>query len=269
MQLSNCIQEGGRVILPSFFLCLIKLRMEICPMKKKYLDICQSITEQIRSGRIKPETYLPSENEMVKEYQASRETIRKALNLLAQNGYIQKIRGKGSMVLNTSKFDFPVSGLVSFKELAGKMSEPPQTILNGLSLGEAGGFIKKELQLEEGDLVWDVLRIRKMGGERIILDRDFLAEKHVPHLTGDICRDSIYQYLEKELNLNISFAKKEIIVEEPTDEDRSLLDLDGFQNVVVIRSHVYLNDASLFQFTESRHRPDKFRFTDFARRALH
>jgi GntR family transcriptional regulator, trehalose operon transcriptional repressor len=36
--------------------------------------------------------------------------------------------------------------------------------------------------------------------------------------------------------------------------------------VVVIRSQVYLDDANLFQFTESRHRPDKFRFVDFARR---
>ena len=36
------------------------------------------------------------------------------------------------------------------------------------------------------------------------------------------------QYIENELNLNISFAKKEIVVEEPTAEDRSFLDLDGF-----------------------------------------
>jgi GntR family transcriptional regulator, trehalose operon transcriptional repressor len=35
----------------------------------------------------------------------------------------------------------------------------------------------------------------------------------------------------------------------------------------VIKNYVYLEDASLFQFTESRHRPDKFRFVDFARRS--
>ena len=29
---------------------------------------------------------------------------------------------------------------------------------------------------------------------------------------------------------------------------------------------VYLEDTSLFQYTESRHRPDKFQFVDFARR---
>lgn len=34
----------------------------------------------------------------------------------------------------------------------------------------------------------------------------------------------------------------------------------GGTNIVVIKSLVYLEDTSLFQYTESRHRPDKFRF---------
>src|SRR5690606_11147162 len=122
------------------------------------------------------------------------------------------------------------------------------------------------LQLTNKDQVWKIVRTREMNGEKVILDKDYLWKKYVPHLTKDICEDSIYEYLEGQLNLKISFAKKEIVVEEPTDEDRALLDLEGFHNMVVIRSYVYLDDANLFQFTESRHRPDKFRFVDFARR---
>ncbi|MFR5172363.1 MAG: trehalose operon repressor, partial [Clostridium paraputrificum] len=34
----------------------------------------------------------------------------------------------------------------------------------------------------------------------------------------------------------------------------------------VIRSEVYLEDTRLFQYHESRHRVDKFKFVDFARR---
>ena len=114
--------------------------------------------------------------------------------------------------------------------------------------------------------MWKISRIREIGGEKIILDKDYLNKKFVPHITKEICEQSIYHYLENELNLAISFAKKEIVVEEPTKEDRELLDLEGFHNVVIIKNYVYLEDASLFQYTESRHRPDKFRFVDFARR---
>ncbi|WP_144568167.1 trehalose operon repressor [Neobacillus bataviensis] len=235
-------------------------------MTNKYLTIYNSIVEQIKNGELAPQTLLPSENELKDQYDTSRETIRKALNLLSQNGYIQKVRGKGSIVIDISKFDFPVSGLVSFKELASKMGRKPNTIVNELELIKPDGFIRQQLQLGSKDLVWKVVRTREMGGEKIILDKDYLIESFVPSLTEEICADSIYEYIENQLNLTISFAKKEIVVVEPTHEDRLLLDLEGFYNVVVIKNYVYLDDATLFQYTESRHRPDKFRFVDFARR---
>lgn len=235
-------------------------------MTNKYLTIYSEIVDKIKSGELKPHTLIPSENELKDEHNTSRETIRKALNLLSQNGYIQKVKGKGSIVIDINKFDFPVSGLVSFKELAEKMGDKPNTIVNELSLGKPDNFIKQQLQLSGKDQVWKVIRTREMGGEKIILDKDFISKKFVPELTEEICRNSIYEYLENELNLTISFAKKEIIVVEPTEEDQELLDLEGFHNVVVIKNYVYLDNASLFQYTESRHRPDKFRFVDFARR---
>jgi GntR family transcriptional regulator, trehalose operon transcriptional repressor len=237
-------------------------------MTNKYQMIYNTIVDQIKCGDIPPNTLLPSENELKDMYDTSRETIRKALNLLSQNGYIQKVRGKGSIVIDINKFDFPVSGLVSFKELAEKMGRKPRTIVNELSLiVKPDLFIKQQLQLSAKDQVWKVVRTREIGGNRIILDKDYLVRKYVPELTEEICADSIYQYLENELDLKISFAKKEIVVVEPTNEDRSLLDLEGFHNVVVIKNYVYLDDTSLFQYTESRHRPDKFRFVDFARRS--
>jgi GntR family trehalose operon transcriptional repressor len=237
-------------------------------MTNKYQIIFNTIVEQIKSGEIPPNSLLPSENELKEQFDTSRETIRKALNLLAQNGYIQKVRGKGSIVIDINKFDFPVSGLVSFKELADKMEKKPRTIVNELSLIiKPDGYLKQQLQLSGKDQVWKVVRTREIGGNKIILDKDYLAAKFVPSITEEICADSIYAYLENELNLKISFAKKEIVVEEPTAEDRSFLDLEGFHNIVVIKNFVYLEDASLFQYTESRHRPDKFRFVDFARRS--
>ena len=235
-------------------------------MTNKYLMIHNEIAKQIDKGEIATNSLLPSEHELSDRYNTSRETIRKALNLLSQNGYIQKVRGKGSIVIKSTKIDFPVSGLVSFKELADKMGEKPRTIVEELSLVKPETYIQKQLNLSSKDQVWQVFRIREMGGEKVILDKDYLNKKFVPELTREVCENSIYEYLEKGLGLTISFAKKEIIVEEPTEEDKRLLDLEGFHCVVIIKNYVYLDNASLFQYTESRHRPDKFRFVDFARR---
>jgi GntR family transcriptional regulator, trehalose operon transcriptional repressor len=236
-------------------------------MRNKYISIYQTISAQIKSGELAPGTLLPSEHELTSLYDTSRETIRKALTLLSQNGFIQKVRGKGSIVIDINRFDFPISGLVSFKELAQKMDHDVRTIVNELTLMKPTQYIKQQLNLTGNPPVWKVVRTREINGMKVILDKDYLIEEYVPALTEDICADSIYRYIEDELDLAISFARKEIVVEEPTEEDRKLLNLEGFHNVVVIKNYVYLNDARLFQFTESRHRPDKFRFVDFARRS--
>ena len=56
----------------------------------KYQKIYQDLLEKIKQGEIKAHTLLPSENELMKIYDASRDTVRKALNLLLNDGYIQK-----------------------------------------------------------------------------------------------------------------------------------------------------------------------------------
>ena len=235
--------------------------------ESKYAPIYRQIVKDIERGHYKTNTILPSENDLSKAFDTSRETIRKALNLLAQNGYIQKIKGKGSVVLDVKKMSFPVSGLVSFKELQQSLGRNTKTIVYDFGLIHPDEFLQKQLQAKPDAEVWKVIRSREIQGERVILDRDFLLKEYVPLLTKEICEHSIFEYLEQELGLQISFAKKEIVVESCTDEDRAFLDIEGFDHIVVVKNYVYLEDASLFQYTESRHRLDKFRFVDFARRA--
>jgi GntR family transcriptional regulator, trehalose operon transcriptional repressor len=233
---------------------------------KKYLTIYQNLADQIQKGTYQPMDILPSENELADLYDTSRETIRKALHLLSQNGYIQKVRGKGSIVLDVSKFSFPISGLVSFKELQKSLGRQSRTIVYEFGLQQPDTWLQNQLQASPDDEVWKVIRAREIQGERIILDKDFFLKKYVPYLSKEICEQSIYEYLENNLGLTISFAKKEIVVERCTDEDRQYLDIGNDTHIVVVKNYVYLEDVTLFQYTESRHRLDKFRFVDFARR---
>ena len=47
------------------------------------------------------------------------------------------MKGKGSFVLDVSRFDFPVSGLVSFKEVAEKLGHTSTTIVKEFELIKA------------------------------------------------------------------------------------------------------------------------------------
>lgn len=176
----------------------------------KFITIYKDIAQQIEGGRWKAEEILPSEHELTAQYGTSRETVRKALHMLAQNGYIQKIRGKGSVVLNREKMQFPVSGLVSFKELAQTLGKETKTTVHKFGLEPPSELIQKQLRANLDDDIWEVIRSRKIDGEHVILDKDYFFRKHVPHLTKEICENSIYEYIEGELGLSIKIGRAHV-----------------------------------------------------------
>lgn len=86
-------------------------------VQSKHDMIAQDIASKIKYHQYKAGDYLPSEHQLCELYGTSRETIRKALNHLNELGLIQKIRGKGSVVLDIQKFTFPISWDYKFQRI--------------------------------------------------------------------------------------------------------------------------------------------------------
>lgn len=232
----------------------------------KFYDIYQDLKRKIDLKEYEPGTLLPSEKTLSDTYAVSRETVRKALTLLLEGGYIQKKQGKGSIVLDIQRFNFPVSGLTSFKELQKTQNIKNETIVVKNRIEPVPSFLADALNLAADTEVISLVRLRKISGEVIILDKDYLLRDVVESVPSAAAENSLYEYLEKEYGLNIAYAKKEFVVEPATREDRKLMNLRNDTHVVVVKSEVYLEDTRLFQYTESRHRLDRFKFVEFARR---
>ena len=236
-------------------------------IQNKYYEIYLRLKQKIMDGVYEEAELLPSENKLAKEYEVSRETIRKALDYLSQDGLIQKKQGKGSIVLDPQLFNFPISGLTSFKELSEAQQMNAQTLLLSNQQVTVDEKLQKKVPWPIGSDLIVTERIRKIDNQRVIFDTDYLDPKITGEIPKERLEDSLYDYLENDLHLPIAFANKEISVENVTEKDRTHLDLrDEDNHLVIIRSAVYLEDARNFQFSESRHRVDRFRFIDFSRR---
>lgn len=64
--------------------------------KAKYMALLELLRTQIYDGKIKPGDKLPSENQLASEFNISRHTVRKALSMLENEGYIVAEHGKGT-----------------------------------------------------------------------------------------------------------------------------------------------------------------------------
>ncbi|WP_020005405.1 trehalose operon repressor [Brachyspira innocens] len=235
-------------------------------MAAKYEDIYNSLLDKIKFGHFKEGDILPSEYDLMNEYKASRDTIRKSLQLLSNNGCIQKHKGKGSIVINSNIYNFEFGGIFSFKEVSSKMYGKAETIVNKCECIKPNLLIKKTLKLNDNDRVWSIERIRNIDGENIILDIDFINASIIPFIDENILKDSLYEYIENNLKLKISYAEREISCEKVNNNDKKLLDLKDYDMIINVESKTFLSDTRVFQLTSARHRPDKFKFRDFARR---
>jgi len=72
--------------------------MEKSDKTPMYQYIMNDIKRKIASGELKPHDPLPTQIELAKEYNTSEITSRRALSDLVQEGFVYRIRGKGSFV---------------------------------------------------------------------------------------------------------------------------------------------------------------------------
>lgn len=233
---------------------------------KKYEQIFKLLKQDILNETYQIDDYLPSEHELVQTYKVSRDTIRKSLDLLQKAELIQKIRGQGSKVIKQAQIDFPVSNLTSYQELVQQHGINSKTNLIQLEKITVDKKLSNLTGFPEYRLVWRIVRQRVVDEVASVLDIDYLDKTLVPSLTREIAEQSIYAYLEEELGLRIAYAQKEITIDPATNRDQILMDIGTDQHVVSVKSKVYLADRQQFQFTDSRHKLEKFRFIDFAKR---
>ncbi|MEN3090669.1 trehalose operon repressor [Staphylococcus pseudoxylosus] len=236
--------------------------------QKKFITIYETLRADIIESRISYGTQLPSEYELVETYDASRETVRKALNLLVRDGMIQKIRGKGSVVIYQGLTEFPFADLTSFREVQQGLGLQHETEVKVLERIHAGDVprVKEALNVTQSTVLWHVIRTRKINDKVKIIDEDYLIEAIVPGLTLDIVKTSLYAYVENVLGLDISYSNKSI-----TFEAFGELEYEMFGDVTppytaTVRGIVHLKDTTKFQYNISRHLATEFKFKDFSRR---
>lgn len=69
-------------------------------LRSKLEEMMASIRDSIRSGAFKNGQFLPSELELAEQYNLSKHSVRKGLDILVTEGYVQKIPRIGNKVLN-------------------------------------------------------------------------------------------------------------------------------------------------------------------------
>lgn len=238
--------------------------------KAKYNHIYKDLKEKIETEAFTYQEMLPSENTLIKDYGCSRGTVRRALSELVKDGYVQPMQGKGvrNIFRPLEQAAFTVGGIESFRESAERNRKEPFTKVLRFAEITADEKIARRTGFAEGTKLYYIQRLRFLDGTPLILDHNYFLKEKTEGLTPEIAAGSVYDYLERVLQLNILTSRRTLTVEKVTQVDETYLDMGDYNCMAVITSQTFDDSGCQFEYTQSRHRPDFFRFQDVATRRL-
>ncbi len=236
--------------------------------KSKYNTIYKDLKEKIESNEYAYQELLPSENTLVQLYNCSRNTIRRAISNLVTDGYVQTMQGKGvrNIYRPIEQTSFTIGEIESFKESALRNGQVPRTkvvLFTEITVDEK---LSRRTSFPVGSEVYYIQRLHYLDENPLIINHNYFLKSVAQNLTQKIAEDSIYSYLEKTLNVSIINSKRIMTVEKITeiDEKYLLLNREDYNCMAVVTSYTYNSEGIMFEFTQSRHRPDSFCFHDNA-----
>lgn len=125
-----------------------------------YIKIADAIMEKIKTGEWKPGQMIPSEKEFCEQYRVSRPTVRAALSSLVNQGYLVRIKGKGSFVSKPKSVEDTTVFLESFSQEMAAKGMVVQTEVLEHRLMEADEEVAEKLRIQPGDEVIKLVRLR-------------------------------------------------------------------------------------------------------------
>ncbi|GGP07592.1 MULTISPECIES: GntR family transcriptional regulator [Oceanobacillus] len=224
-----------------------------------YKQVKQTILKEI-NHHMKEGDLLPTEGELEKKHDVSRITIRKAIDSLVTEGYVEKIQGKGTFVKST-KIVQDAGSITSWTEEMHLKGKKPDTVKQHIYEVSPSLKMKRKLNLQPNEKIICVERIRLADGEPLALMFNYLREKYIPgFLENGFTRESLYEELEKNYDIVLEDATEQIKARLATDLEASRLGISPEDAVMHITRTTFLPNGAPFEMVEMVSRSDKYEY---------
>jgi DNA-binding GntR family transcriptional regulator len=181
--------------------------MNMNKQQTKYYTIKQNIQNRINSGELTIGSEIASETELMQQYGVSRVTVRRALDDLYRDGYIEKIQGKRAFVKDTFKNDGFTFVQSYTDEIVKKNMTPSRKILE-CTVRKALPKEMINLNISEGDYVFSLIRIYYADGDPLCYTHTTLPYDYFNDIENhNFSNTSLYHILENEYLVKMKASK--------------------------------------------------------------
>lgn len=221
---------------------------------KKYQLIANTIKERIIKGIYPQQSFLPKQEELAEEFSVSKITVKSALDLLEREGFVYKESGLGTKVLSNltllGQHDSPVNSFAGLSAENGSDRVSSKIIKFEVAFPSAD--LCEKLNLDENDPVYEIIRLRLLDDEPLVIEHTYMPVSQVPALSKKILEGSIYSYLHKKLHIKFGGVFRWIKADLPDEYDRQYLGASETTPILEIEQIVWTNSGVNIEYSRSR-----------------
>ncbi len=154
-----------------------------------FLQVKEGLKNWIRNGlqggSLSEGDRVPSQNELSETLRVSAITVKRALNELQREGYIQRIQGRGSFIAKKHKLELKLEHLYSLTTVAESFGMVPARQVLELKEVKASRRVVRYLEIEDDVPVVKLVRLRLVDDIPLAVDTSFLPLRLFPELLMD------------------------------------------------------------------------------------
>ena len=215
----------------------------------QYRRLYEILRKHITDGVYKEGDLLPSENELCQLYGMTRPTVRQSLSCLANDGYIRKHQGKGSIVQNPQR-EIGILSVSGTTSAVGNRNLKTRIIVKPCLMPwpESFMFPLSELEKESGCIYME--RLRLLDDAPIFYDISFIANINLPRITSRQFENrSLFKILREYYHIEIKGGEQRIRAISASSKISRFLKLTKGQPVLHLERKMETNIDGLFLYS--------------------
>jgi DNA-binding GntR family transcriptional regulator len=220
--------------------------MKLIPQYKR---LYETLRKHIVEGVYKEGDLLPSENELCQLYGMTRPTVRQSLAALANDGYIRKHQGKGSIVHHLPR-EIGILSVSGTTSAVGNRNLRTMIIVKPTIKPWDKDFMfpLSVLEKESGCIYME--RLRLLDGTPVFYDISFIANINLPRITSrQFENKSLFQVLRENYQLEIKGGEQRIKAIPSSLKISKFLKIKKNEPVLHLERKLETNNPELFLYS--------------------
>lgn len=226
-----------------------------------YYQLKNLLLEEIKSNAYPVDSIIPTEKEISEMFEISRTTVRQAITELVREGWLYRVKSKGTFVAQRKiKQDF-IRRLESFNEQIERTGRRPGTELLALEVVEMPERAAEAFGVAPGEKVVYLHRKRSADDEPLVTVETYLPYPKCAFLMQhNMAKESMYNVLAEREETRICRVSRILEAVAANAQDARLLNIRTGKPVHLFHTVGYNQYDEPIEFSIARYRGDRNRF---------